>query len=79
MNDHWAYLRLLLVLGILALLMVAAKVYLGGIPVLGTLPGDIELDYPGGYLYLPIMSSIAVALFVTLLAAVLNTSTNNDR
>jgi hypothetical protein len=78
MNDSRSFVRLLLGLGILALLLVAANVYLGSIPVLGNLPGDFELDYPGGFIYLPFATSVCVALLVTLLASVLTTSSKND-
>ena len=78
MNDRVTLYRLLLVLGILALLIVASNIYLGGIPVLGKLPGDIELDYPGGFLYLPIMTSFLLAALIIALALAVSMNSKNE-
>ncbi|MBN1447530.1 MAG: DUF2905 domain-containing protein [Bacteroidetes bacterium] len=68
MEEQIAFLRLLIVLIILVLATILAMVFLPGIPLLGSLPGDLEVDLPGVSLYLPITTSILLGALLTLIA-----------
>lgn len=68
MEDQLAFFRLLVILFILVLAVVLAMVFLPSIPVIGTLPGDMEIDLPGATLYLPLTTSIVISAVLTLIA-----------
>jgi hypothetical protein len=59
--------RLLIVLGVVAVIVGAALLYLPRIPWLGRLPGDIVVQREGFTFYFPLATSIVVSLVLTLL------------
>ena len=73
MEDHIAFIRVLSLVILLISLIVLLNVLGGYIPVLGHLPGDIEFDYPGGSMYLPMVTSALVSAVLTSAAYVLST------
>ncbi|GEM_PF-2332072 len=68
MEEQLAFLRLVVILFILVLAVVLAMVYLPTIPLVGALPGDVEVDLPGVSLYLPFTTSIILSAVLTLIA-----------
>jgi uncharacterized BrkB/YihY/UPF0761 family membrane protein len=65
MQDQLNFLRLLLVLLVLTLALVAAMLFLQHIPLIGALPGDIEVDFPGVSLYVPITTTVLLSMVLT--------------
>ena len=72
MQDHLAFLRLLVVLLLLTIGLVAAMLLLDHIPLIGALPGDMEIDFPGISLYLPVTSTLLLSALLTLIAVVVH-------
>lgn len=68
MEEQLAFLRLVVILFILVLAVVLAMVYLPAIPLVGMLPGDIEIDLPGATLFLPFTTSLLLGAILTLIA-----------
>ena len=71
MNDYQTPLRLLAVLLVMATLLFWLVAFFNGIPLVGMLPGDIEVDIPTGMAYLPVTTSILTALLLTVIAVLL--------
>ena len=71
MNDYQTPLRLLAVLLVMATLLFWLVAFFDGIPLVGMLPGDIEVDIPTGMAYLPVTTSILTALLLTVIAVLL--------
>ena len=69
MNDVVTPLRLLAVLLVLTTLLFWLTAFVDGIPLVGMLPGDLEVELPTGMAYLPITSSVLAAVLLTLIAA----------
>ena len=59
--------RLLIVLGVAAVIVGMALLYLPRIPWLGRLPGDIVVQREGFTVYFPLATSIIVSVVLTLL------------
>lgn len=59
--------RLLIVLGVAAVIVGMALLYLPRIPWLGRLPGDIVVQREGFTVYFPLATSIIVSIVLTLL------------
>jgi DUF2905 family protein len=59
--------RLLIVLGVAAVIVGMALLYLPRIPWLGRLPGDIVVQREGFTIYFPLATSIIVSVVLTLL------------
>ena len=55
------------VLIVLAILLGLALVFQVRIPLLGALPGDMSVVVPGGFVYLPVSTSILISLFITVI------------
>lgn len=68
MNDFVTPLRLLATLLILFVLLLWLAQYFQGFPMIGSLPGDIEVDLPRGSVYLPITTSVIFGLLLTVIA-----------
>jgi hypothetical protein len=68
MEDQLAFLRLLLVLLILTLGVVASILFVQHIPLIGTLPGDVEFDFPGISMYVPFTTTLLLSVVLTGLA-----------
>lgn len=68
MEEQLAFFRLVVILFILVLAVVLAMVYLPAIPLIGMLPGDIEIELPGVTLFLPFTTSLLLSAILTLLA-----------
>jgi hypothetical protein len=68
MDDLATSLRLFAVLLALSVLLLLASVYLDGIPLVGDFPGDLEIDVPGGFVYLPFTSSILLGALLASIA-----------
>ncbi len=68
MEDQLAFLRLLLILLVLTLAVVAGMLFLPHIPFIGILPGDMEFDFPGNTLYVPITTTILLSGLLTFIA-----------
>ncbi|MCB2204408.1 DUF2905 domain-containing protein [bacterium] len=68
MEDQLAFLRLLLVLLVLSVAVVAGMLFLQHIPLIGMLPGDMEFDFPGISIYIPITTTILLSVLLTLVA-----------
>ncbi|PLX32611.1 MAG: DUF2905 domain-containing protein [Ignavibacteria bacterium] len=66
MDDHLFFLRLLVVLLLFALGIMLAMVYLPSIPIVGDLPGDVEVDLPGLSLYVPFTTSLLLSILLTI-------------
>ena len=65
MQDHLNFLRLLLVLLVMSLALVASILFLEHIPLIGKLPGDLEIDFPGVSLYVPITTTVLLGILLT--------------
>jgi K+-transporting ATPase A subunit len=70
-------LRLTAVMTILCIIVVLAAARFKGIPLIGVLPGDFEINLPGINLYLPLATSALFALIMTLIAVLVHDSTNH--
>lgn len=68
MNDFVTPLRLLATLLILCMLFIWLAQYFHGFPLIGSLPGDIEVDLPRGSVYMPITTSVILGLLLTVVA-----------
>jgi hypothetical protein len=68
MNDFVTPLRLLATLLILFVLLLWLVQYFQGLPLIGSFPGDIEIDLPRGSVYLPITTSVIFGLLLTVIA-----------
>lgn len=68
MNDLLTPLRLLAALLVLVTLPFWLTAFVDGIPLVGALPGDIEVELPTGMVYLPITTSLLAALLLTAVA-----------
>lgn len=68
MNDFVTPLRLLATLLILFVLLLWLAQYFQGLPLIGSFPGDIEIDLPRGSVYLPITTSVIFGLLLTVIA-----------
>lgn len=71
MDDQLFFLRLLVVLLLLALGIMLAMVYLPSIPIIGELPGDIEVDLPGLSLYVPFTTSLLLSILLILIVSLI--------
>lgn len=69
MNDFQTPLRLLALLLVLVTLLFWLTAFVDGIPFVGTLPGDIEVELPTGMAYMPITTSLLTALLLAAVAA----------
>jgi hypothetical protein len=65
MEDQLTLLRLLVVLLLVTLGTLLAMVYLPDIPFVGVLPGDMEFDFPGISIYLPLTTSVLISALLT--------------
>ena len=68
MNDFATPLRLIAVLLVLCMVMLWLAQHFHGIPFIGQLPGDIEIDLPRGSVFLPVSTTLLFGLLLTLLA-----------
>ncbi len=68
MDDRATLFRLFAVLLALSMLLLWLSVHVGGLPLIGVLPGDFDLDVRGGSLYLPITTSVLLGILLTLVA-----------
>ena len=59
--------RLLIVLGVVAVIVGVVLLYFPRIPWLGRLPGDIVVQREGFTIYFPLATSIIVSVVLTLL------------
>lgn len=58
--------RLLIFLGIVIILIGTFLLFVGKIPWLGKLPGDIIIQRPGFSLYIPITTMILISVILTI-------------
>ena len=70
--------RLAAVLTVLSILTLLAAARFQEIPLIGKLPGDFEIDLPGISLYLPVATSILIALVISAIAFFFHDSSNNN-
>ena len=68
MDDRFTPVRLVAALLVVSLLLLWVSLYFHGIPLIGELPGDFEVDVPGGSIYIPLTTSVLFGLILTLIA-----------
>ncbi|MFA6233685.1 MAG: DUF2905 family protein [Bacteroidota bacterium] len=68
MEDRFTPIRLVAALLIVCMLLLWLSLRYHGLPLIGQLPGDIELDLPAGSVYLPLATSAILGLLLTLVA-----------
>lgn len=68
MEDHLAFLRLLLILLILTAAVIGSMLFVQHIPLIGMLPGDMEFDFPGISIYVPITTTLLLSAVLTAVA-----------
>ncbi len=68
MDDRFTPVRLIAALLLLSVLLLWVAMYFHGIPLIGELPGDFEIDIPGGSLYVPLATSVLLSLLLTFVA-----------
>ena len=59
--------KVLVVIGVLAIVAGLFLIYAGKIPFLGRLPGDISISRPNFSFHFPIMTSIIISIVLTLI------------
>ncbi len=77
-NEIHSLFRIAAVMTILCIAVVIAATRFQRIPFIGKLPGDFELVYPGVSVYLPVTTSIVIALIMAVIAYVIHDSSNNN-
>lgn len=64
--------RMLVALGLVILVVGAVLTFAGRVPLLGRLPGDVEIRGDGWTVYAPIATSIVLSVVLTLVIALLS-------
>ncbi|MBE0644645.1 MAG: DUF2905 domain-containing protein [Bacteroidetes bacterium] len=73
MDDRLTPLRLLAAMLVLSVAILWMSMFFHGLPLIGELPGDFEIDLPMGTMYLPLATSVLLGLLLTLIAYALQT------
>jgi len=67
MDSRFHLGRMLIILGVLLILSGLAVMYIGKIPYIGRLPGDINIRGKGWSFYFPIVTCLILSLIITLI------------
>ncbi|MDX9757829.1 MAG: DUF2905 family protein [Bacteroidota bacterium] len=68
MNDLATPLRLIAVLLVLCMALLLMAQHFHGIPLIGQLPGDFEIELPRGTVFIPVSTTLLFGLLLTLIA-----------
>jgi len=71
-------LRLFAALLFIALVLIFVAARFRGLPFIGVLPGDFEINVPGFSLYIPLATSTFFALLLTVVAFIVNELSNKE-
>ncbi|MDH7516199.1 MAG: DUF2905 domain-containing protein [Bacteroidota bacterium] len=60
-RDLAYFLRLTIAIAVLTAIVTLARAYFGGIPYLGSLPGDLSIPVGGAEIYFPLGSGVIIS------------------
>lgn len=72
MNDYGNMGKILVTIGLILVVAGLAIQYLGRVPFLGRLPGDIVIERPNAKFYFPITTSILISILISLIIFLVN-------